>query len=230
MSIYMTEEEQLEAIKKWWKRYGNLITFILSIVLLVLAGYRYLTWHQDKVAQQASIAYEQMMLALSNHNNNRVKSYANELTKEYSKTVYSDVAHMTLAKVYISKNKLDEAQAELKIVADHSKMSSLRQIAKIRIARIFAAEKSHANALKELSQIEDVTYLPVVNELKGDIYSAMGQYQDALNSYKEALNEVKNNGMGNLFLEMKTNEIADKTQSMNLNEKKYSQHSMGAEL
>ncbi|EHL30167.1 YfgM family protein [Legionella drancourtii] len=220
MSVYMTEEEQLESIKKWWKRYGNVVMFAVSLVLLAVAGYRYLTWHQDKLTQQASIAYEQMMLAMSNHNVKAVKSYANELIKDHDKTVYADVAHMTLAKIYISKNKLDKAQAELRIVADNSKMLSLKQIAKIRIARILTAEKSYANALTELSRIEDTTYLPVINELKGDIYGATGQYQEAMSSYKKASDEVRNNGMGNLFLEMKTNEIADKTQSMTADEKK----------
>lgn len=216
----MTEEEQLESIKKWWKRYGNMVTLALSVILFAVAGYRYLTWHQDKLTQQASIAYEQMMLALSNHNNNAVKSYANELINEHGKTVYADVAHMTLAKIYVSKNKLDKAQAELRVVADNSKMLSLKQIAKIRIARIFASGKSYTNALNELSRVEDPTYLPVINELKGDIYGATGKYQEALNSYRQAIDEVKNNGMGNPFLEMKTNEIADKTQSMNTREKK----------
>jgi predicted negative regulator of RcsB-dependent stress response len=214
MSVYMTEEEQLESIKKWWKRYGNHVSVVLSIILLAIAGYRYLTWHQDKLTQQASIAYEQMMLALSNHNNKAVKSYANEIITDHSGTVYADVAHMTLAKIYISKNKLAQAQNELKPVSDNSKMNSLKQIAKLRMARILAAEKSYEEALKQLNVVVDATYLPVINELKGDIYGATGKYEEAMNSYKQAIEEVKNNGMGNLFLEMKSNEIADKTQSM----------------
>lgn len=99
-------------------------------------------------------------------------------------------------------------------------MPALKQIAKIRMARIFAAEKSYTNALNELSSIDDKTYLPVINELKGDIYGATGQYQEAMSSYKLALDEVKNNGMGNLFLEMKTNEIASKSHSMISGDKK----------
>ena len=214
MSVYMTEEEQLESIKKWWNRYGNIVTTILSVVLLCIAGYRYMNWHHDKITQQASTTYEHMMVALSNQNIKSVRSYANELIKDYKNTVYADAAHMTLAKVYVSKNKLDQAKAELMAVASKGNMSTLKQIAKIRIARILTAEKAYTNALKELSTIEDKNYLPVINELKGDIYGATGQYQDAIQSYKLAMDEVKTNGMGNLFLEMKTNELAMKTQSM----------------
>ena len=121
---------------------------------------------------------------------------------------------MTLAKIYISKDKLDQAQSELQVVASKSNMPALKQIAKIRIARILAAGKSYTNALSELSSVEDNAYLPVINELKGDIYGATGQFQDAIAAYRLAIAEVKNNGMGNVFLEMKTNELAIKSQSV----------------
>ncbi|MGL5741095.1 MAG: YfgM family protein [Legionella sp.] len=220
MSVYMTEEEQLESIKKWWKKYGNLVTIILSLILFAIAGSRYFNWHQDKLTQQASIAYEHMMVALSNQNTKAVKSYANELIHDHANTVYADAAHMTLAKLYVSKNKLDKATEELQTVATSGKMLALKQIAKIRIARILAAEKSYTDALKELTSVDDTTYLPVINELKGDIYGATGQYQEALSSYKLALDEVKKNGMGNLFLEMKTKEVASKSHSMISEDKK----------
>jgi predicted negative regulator of RcsB-dependent stress response len=216
----MTEEEQLENIKKWWKRYGNIITIIFSLILLSIAGYRYMHWHQDKLTQQASMTYENMMVAFSHQNIKAVRSYANELIKDYGNTVYADVAHMTLAKIYVSKNKLEQAKGELQSVAAKSNMTALKQIAKIRIARLLAAEKSYTDALKELSSVDDETYLPVINELKGDIYGATGQYEQAITSYRLAINEVKNNGMGNLFLEMKTNELALKSQSMISDDKK----------
>ena len=210
MSVYMTEEEQIEVIKKWWKRYGNVVTLFISLILLCIAGYRYLNWHQEKVKNQASTTYEQMMVAFSNHNIKSVRAYANELTKNYTNTVYSDIAHLTLAKLNIEKDKLTQAKNELQIVAKNSPMLALKQIAKIRIARILAAEKNYDKALSELSSIDDSTYLSVINELKGDIYGAIGQYKNAINSYRLAIAEVKDNGMSNLFLEMKTNELAIK--------------------
>lgn len=220
MSVYMTEDEQLESIKKWWQKNGNIITVVVSIILLCVAGYRYMHWHQDKLKQQASVAYENMMVAFSNQDIKQVKSYANELIKDYSHSVYADVAHMTLAKIYVSKEKLDQAKAELQQVATKSQMPALKQIAKIRIARIYAASKSYNDALKELSAIDEKAYLPVINELKGDIYSVTGKYQEAIKSYRLAIDEVKTNGMGNLFLEMKTNELAIKSQSMLVDGKK----------
>ena len=215
MSVYMTEEEQLEAIKKWWNKYSNIITVVLSVILLVFAGFKYWNWHHDKISAQASNAYERMMLAFANQDNQSVQSYANQLIKDYSKTVYADAARLTLAKLFVTDDNYPKARESLEYVANHSKMPALRQVAKIRIARLFAAEKAYDKALAELASIVDTAYMPVINELKGDIYTATGQYQKAIVAYKEAITEVRTNGMGNLFLEMKTNELAALSQSMN---------------
>lgn len=214
MTGYMTEEEQLQLIRKWWQRNGSYVTLLISIILIGIAGYRYMLWHQSKLIQQSSVSYEHMMAAFSNHDIKSVRSYANELINNNSNTVYADVAHMTLAKIYVDKNKLKEAKLELKQISNRGNMSALKQVVTIRLARILAAEHSYGQALDELSTVTDSAYTPVINELKGDIYGDTGKYQEAINAYKLAINEIKNNGIGNLFLEMKSNELASKAQSV----------------
>lgn len=208
MSVYMTEEEQLAVIKKWWRKYSTLITVILSCVLLGASGYRYWQWHQEKMTSQASNAYEYLMVAYSDHDNKRVRSYANQLITEHGSTVYADAARLILAKLYVARDNYDKATESLDYVAKNSRMKALKQVAAIRIARLLAAQKKYDKALSELSMIKDATYLPVVNELKGDIYAATGQYKLAIGSYRRAINDVRTQGMGNLYLEMKTNEMA----------------------
>lgn len=215
MSVYMTEAEQIEVIKKWWKRNQNVVTIILSVILLTFSGFKYWNWHQDKMNQQASNAYEHMMFAFSSQDNKSIRAYAKQLLTDYRNTIYADVAHLTLAKLYVSQDKYPKAEIELRSVADHSKMSTLQQIAKIRLARILAANKSYDQALSELNQVDNTAFRPVVSELKGDIYAATGKYQDAVLAYRKAINEVQTQGMGNLFLEMKTNELLAMTQSLN---------------
>lgn len=208
MSIYMTEDEQVEAIKRWWKRYNGIITVLFSVVLLIMAGFKYWTWHEEKVTQQASNTYEHLMLAFSNHDNKGIRGYANQLITDYGNTVYADAARLTLAKLYVAREHYNRAQDELVYVATHSKMPALQQVATIRLARILAANKAYDKALVELTKVTDTTYLPVVNELKGDIYAATGRYEQAVSFYRQAISDVQTKGMGNLFLEMKTNELA----------------------
>lgn len=208
MSIYMTEDEQVEALKRWWKRYNGVITVLFSIALLSMSGFKYWTWHEEKVTQQASNTYEHLMLAVSNHDNKASRGYAKQLISNYGSTVYADAARLALAKLYVGREQYQLAQNELVYVATHSKMTALQQVARIRLARLLAADKAYDKALSELAKVDDTTYLPVVNELKGDIYAATGQYEQAVSFYRQAINTVQTKGMGNLFLEMKTRELA----------------------
>jgi predicted negative regulator of RcsB-dependent stress response len=207
MSVYMTEEEQLDQIKKWWNKYSNIVTLTLSLLLVLVAGYKYWNWHQEKVTMQASTAYEHLMAAFSNQDNRSVQSYANQLINDYAQTVYADAARLIVAKLFVTDDRYEKAIETLNYVANNSKMPSLKQIAKIRITRLFASAKAYEKALAELTLVDDSAYMPVINELKGDIHAATGQYQQAMASYKEAITEVRTKGMGNLFLEMKTNEL-----------------------
>jgi predicted negative regulator of RcsB-dependent stress response len=215
MSVYMTEEEQIAAIKNWWNKYSTIVTLILSLILVVAAGYRYWNWHQEKISTQASTAYEHLMLAFSNQDDRGIQAYSKQLMTNYKHTVYADAARLSLAKLQITSEDYTQAKKNLDYVATHSKMPALKQIAKLRLARLLTAEKAYDKALAELSTVIDKAYTPVVKELKGDIFAAKGQYQEAIQSYKEAISGVRINGMGNLFLEMKTNELAALSQSMN---------------
>lgn len=208
MSIYMTEEEQLQVMKSWWKRYGSLITVLFSVILLTISGFKYWNWHEEKIIQQASTTYEHLMLAFSNQDNKGVRGYANQLLTDYGQTVYADAARLTLAKLYIARTNYARAREELAHVAEHSKMLALQQVAKIRLARLLAVEKSYDSALDELDTVQDPSYLPTINELKGDINAAVDRNKEAIAFYSTAIKEFQTKGLNNLFLEMKANELA----------------------
>ena len=211
MSIYMTEAEQLEAIKAWWQRHQRLITTLVSSVLLLVAGYRYWHWHTEKMTHQASQAYEQLMVAASNQEGQLIEAYAKALMKEYPKTVYGDAARLTLAKQWVSEEKLEDAARELEYVVLYAKMPALQQVARIRLVRLWIAEKAFDKALNYLEQTDSSMYKPLVDELKGDVYAALGRLDEAEAAYQEAREEIKLRGVGNVFLEMKTNELATLT-------------------
>lgn len=213
MSVYMTEEEQLEAIKQWWKKYKNVITVSLSIILLFIAGFKYWSWHQNKINTQASNAYEQMMLAFSHQEDSKAQSYANVLVSDYASTVYSDVARLSLAKVLVEKRQYTEAKLQLTKAMQHSKMPALQQVARLRLARVLLFEQEYNQALKALEKVNLASYQPLVNELRGDIYAASGRFPQALVAYNKAIDESQSQGVSNSFLEMKTKELAAMTHS-----------------
>ncbi|NCT57797.1 MAG: tetratricopeptide repeat protein [Legionella sp.] len=213
MSIYMTETEQLEAIKAWWQRHQRMMSIILSVVLISIAGYRYWHWHTEKMAWQASESYERLMRASSEKDAKAIEAYAKALVKEYPKTVYADGAELVLAAHWVGLEKWDAARNVLDHVACHGTMPALQQIARIRLARILIEQKAFDQALGYLEHMDSSVYKPWVDELKGDVYVATGRYQEADVLYSEARDEAKVRGIGNLFLDMKVNELAALAQS-----------------
>lgn len=208
MSTYITEEEQIEQIKRWWQKHGNTLSTLLLVVVACFAGYRYWHWHQQKIALQASSLYEQMLVAYTNQDSEGISARANSLITNFPKSVYGDAAHLTLAKMAAEKKSFKTASEHLQkvIAADHN--AAFTQIAKLRLARILLTQKQYQPALQAIDLVSNNSYLPLVSELRGDIYTAMGKYAEAKSAYDQALNTSREQKLGNLFLEMKTNDVA----------------------
>ncbi len=209
MSIHvsLTNEEQLQNFKKWWCKHYAVITICFAVVVLSLSGYKYFMWRQQQLLFNASNFYERLMVAFSNNNDREIKSYSNRIIHNYNKTIYADVSRMTLAKIAMMHKKYDEAYQLLNYIVKNSKLPSFRQIARIRIARILLITKKFADASNELKIIEDASYIGIVEELQGDIYVQLGEYKKAKLLYNKAIQSTQKHGLGNLFLEMKINEL-----------------------
>lgn len=208
LNSYLNEYEQWEALKKWWQKYNAIIIVSFSLVLLCLSGYKYWNWHQEKKMVQASNTYEHMMLAAANHQPKLIMQFAKDLVEQFPDSIYSYAARLSLAKLAVSNHEYQKAELELKWVAEHSKINELADVARVRLARLWFGHKDYAKALNILKLVKSKVYMPLVDELKGDIYTAMSQFDKAVDSYRKALSEVQNYGVGNLFLEMKSNDLA----------------------
>lgn len=208
MSTYMTEEEQVDLIKQWWGKHGNTISTIILVLVVCFAGFRYWQWHNQKLSLQASSLYEQMMVAYTNQDSKSIKSRANKLVQNSQGTVYGDAAHLTLAKLAAENKAWGQATSHLKEVIKNDNNSALTQIAKLRLARVLLKQKQYQPALSAIDEISNNSYVSMVNELRGDIYFAMGDYGKAKLAYDKALSITHKEKIGNLFLEMKTNDVA----------------------
>lgn len=213
MSLYMTEAEQLESMKKWWIQHQRLITTLLFVILLAVSGVRYWNWHREKINEQASTAYQNLMRAAAVPDDKTLQSYANVLLKQDSSSVYARSARLALAKMHVDHGEVKQAIDQLAVVAHHAKPDVLQQIATLRLARLLMVQKEWDKALNELATIEHAPFAPLVNELRGDIFVAMGNYPKAAEAYQTALRSITSAGVGYRYLEMKNNAVASMIQS-----------------
>ena len=64
MEIYDTEEEQLDAVKRWWKENGQSTIIGLVFGIAIILGWNYWQDHKKVQAEQASALYSQLIQAI----------------------------------------------------------------------------------------------------------------------------------------------------------------------
>ncbi len=208
MSVYMTEEEQVEQIKKWWKQYGSNVLTAILIVALAFSGWRWWQQRQLKIATHASVVYQGLLNSASAQDNTGVLASANTLLTQYAGTPYAALASLSLAKAAVEKKQYPVALKHLQWVIDKAAASSLKQIARIRSARILLAQKKPQQALAVLKTINDSSYQPVIDEVRGDSYLAQGNEQQAKQAYQLAWQAAQKAKASRPLLKMKLNNLS----------------------
>lgn len=187
MTEYMTEEEQIEQLKSWLKQYGLTVIAGILMALAILGIWRYWENYHTKLLFHASNIYDEMLVLRSQNEANETVTQAQKLISHYPKTPYAQMAAFMLARDAVVNHQYPEAIKQLTWVIDHSSVPSIREIAKIRIARIYLAEKQPDDAFDILKKIDSKSFTGLVDEIKGDAYLLQNNTAKAKESYQLAL-------------------------------------------
>lgn len=195
MSVHLSEEEQLEVLKRWWKDYGK--TIITAVIVAVVAYFGYTTWQDQKrqKAEKASEVYEQLLKlvnvepgkTLSDADKATASHLASELKDANSNSMYAHSAAFFLAKLAVDDNKLDAAVTELKWVLSAKPEAATEQLARLRLARVLTAQKAYVDALAQLSPEPAAAFTAEYAEARGDILKLQGDLDAARTAYEKAL-------------------------------------------
>lgn len=195
MAVYDHEEqEQLDALKVWWRDHGNKVINLALAAALVAASVSGWKWWQDRQAGAASVLYGQLQMAAEKHDAKAIRDAAVELAEKYSGTVYAGMGALLAARTQIDAGDLKNARAQLSWAADKASDVALRDLARLRLAGLLLDEKSYDEALQQLAQTPEAGFVARYAELKGDIYIAQGKADEARTSYKDALEKLDGKG------------------------------------
>lgn len=201
MTKYLSDKEQIKI--KWWFGYSHTIGITVLVVLLIGFGWWYWHHHQIEKTECASQLYTKLQVMMLQNQQNESQQLTDELIKSYAKTPYAAMTALLKAKDDVRENDLDMALIRLYWVMKNSLMQSLKQIARLRAARILLTQNHLKEALELLQILDDPIYRPLVDSVKGDIYLAMGNRASANQSYKTAQNGIKAFGIDDPYLGMK---------------------------
>ena len=187
MNTYLTEEEQVESIKRWWEKHGNRVLWGLVVIALMFTATKWWFYYQDNIKKQASNQYERLMLAVSENDESLTQSIANTLQQKYGSTIYATTASLLKAKLAIDKKKWSQAEHDLLWVKAHARDGVYKQLATLRLARLNMQQNKNQVALTYLSKLKTGPYASLAMELSGDAHVAEGNKKLAFSAYQKAL-------------------------------------------
>lgn len=216
MSVHLTEEEQLEVLKRWWRDYGKAV--ISAVAAAVVIYFAWTAW-QDKQrakAESASEQYDSLVKllnvqpgkTLSDADRTTAQHIAGELKEKNGTTLYAQSAAFFLAKLAVDSNDLDKAVQELQWILAAKPDQATAQLAHVRLARVLVAKTSYADAQAQLSEEPSKAFAGEYAEVRGDILKAQGNKDAALTAYEKAIADTDPQQQERVMvLQMKADEL-----------------------
>ncbi|MFZ9648517.1 MAG: YfgM family protein [Fluviibacter sp.] len=194
MAVYdLEEQEQIAALRGWWKQYGGWATgLLLAIAMGWLGWYGWQTYQKTQNAE-ASRIFLVLQQASSQQNTSQVKQAAGELVNQYPRSQFAALGALLAATTLESAGDPKSAEAQLVWVADNGK-DAVRGVARLRLAGIQMDQKDYDAALKTLSETAPAGFAARFDAARGDVYVAQGKLTEARASYDAALKNLEAGG------------------------------------
>ncbi len=187
MEFEKSDQEQVEALQKWWKE--NWLSLLGGLVLGLggILGWQYYGQYSDAQAASASMTYESIKATLATGQLEAASQDVEVLTQAHPKSPYVAQAHLALAQAQADAGEWSAAEASLRKVVDGQADVALKGLAILRLGRALWAQDKTDEALSLLNSAPDNGYAPLYSALKGDIAAAAGDADTAREAYQAAL-------------------------------------------
>ncbi|GAB2689627.1 tetratricopeptide repeat protein [Aliiglaciecola sp. 3_MG-2023] len=199
MEEFATEEQQVEAIKRFWRENG--LAIAVGVVLGVggLYGWRYYNDTQIAEKEAASLSYEQINTTLNSKNTQEAEAFV-----ENNQGGYSILTALQLAKLSAEDGDLEKAVTHLKYAANNAQDPALKSVANLRLARVQNSLNQFDQAMASLDLVTQPAFVAQVEEIKGDIYFNQSNFDAAKAAYTASLEA----NAGNQPVKMKLDNLA----------------------
>jgi predicted negative regulator of RcsB-dependent stress response len=192
MATYdLDEQERLDELKAWWKRWGKLAMVGLAVVFAAAGGWRY--W-QDRVMTQsleAATVYEKLTQSMVANDAKAAREAGAMLIDHYKSTPYAPRAALLLAKLNVEGKDLKSAQTQLEWALANSKEPAVKDLTRLRLAAVKLDQKQYDAALKTLSATRSDAFAFRFEDLKGDVLLAQGKPAEARAAYEAAFGKLE---------------------------------------
>lgn len=206
MDELLSDKEQVERMRQWWRENGWFLIGGLALGGLGIFGWKQYQAYQDRQAEQASALYLSLRLASEGNDIDQAKVLLAQLRADYPTQSYTHQAALELASVSLVTDP-EGATDHLRSVVDNSTDPELAMIARLRLARVLAYREQYDDALALLAVETTGQFAGRIDEIRGDIYVAMGRLDDARGAYLAAMVAPGAEVLDRSFLQMKLGDL-----------------------
>ena len=182
----LEEQEQLDELKHFWKRWGNLISWVL---IAVLGGYAaWIGWQSwsNKQAAQSATMYDTVERAAQAGDMALLDRSLADIKDKFAATTYAHQAVLLAARVYQDKDRSADAKAQLSWVIDKATDPGYQALARLRLAALLIEDKAFDEARQQLSGKAPASFEPLMADRMGDIAMLQNNAAQAVQHYQKA--------------------------------------------
>ena len=208
-ALDLQEQEQVEALKAWWKENGNKVLGVLLAAVVAMGGWRGWQYYQHKQSLEAATLYAEFVRQLESNDARRVNDAAAAVMEKYASSGYAPRAALVAAQVNVQDKDAARAKTQLQWVIDHAGEDGLKDVARLRLAALLLDEKKYDDALKLLEAKHPAAFDGLYADLRGDVLSAQGRKGEARTAYKLAYEKTDARSMYRNLIEMKLDALEE---------------------
>ena len=191
MATYdLEEQEQMDELKAWWKRWGSLTMLGAALIIAAGAGWKYWQNQTATQAMEAAVIFGKFTESVQQNKLKTSREVGAVLIDKYPRTAYASRAALLLAKLNFDNKDSRSAQAQLEWVIAHTKEAALKDLARLRLAGVLLDQKQYDGALKHLSSPHSDAFGFRFDDLKGDVLNAQGKNAEARAAYQAAFDKI----------------------------------------
>lgn len=201
MEQFATEEQQVEAIKDFWKQHGTSIILGAVVGFGGLFGWRYYSDAQIAQKEQASASYQTAVEAMEDNDD---VTAVTQYIESHNGSGYDDLARFVVVQKEVASGNFDSAEQQLLALTTSSTDAQIKSVATLRLARVQIALGKLDAALKTAESVTLDSFAAQAAEIKGDIFVAQAKFDQAKLAYGEAIEK----GGEQRLVQMKLDNIA----------------------
>ena len=202
MDEFLSEKEQIEIFRQWWRENGWYLVGGIGLGVLGLLGWNRYNAYVDTTAEEAAAIYVELRDAVGDDDMGSARNLLNELRDNFPSSAYTDQGGLLVALIRLDAGQVDGAIDDLRFVMESTSDPELALIARLRLARVLAQDESYEEALTVLD-VAPGSFSARYNEVRGDIHAALGDAESARAAYSAALNAQETGFVDRNLVQMK---------------------------